>query len=250
MLEEPGLTTRGPRWLANAVAGRPELPYVVPFCTFLVLLTVNDLLPYSLRPVAIALRGAAALYAFWLFRRFLPPLGRAHWGIAIVVGVLVAIGWVAGQHYFNTIHVGERSLGGRLFLFPGQPKTDDPRVLFGPISAFSWWSQVVLRILVSATAVPVVEELFWRGFMLRALIDWDHFDRIPLGKFAWTAFLGTSALSILEHPDNWAVSILCWMVYNAVMYWKKSLLCLILTHGITNLVLYTYVVWAKDWLFW
>jgi hypothetical protein len=105
--------------------------------------------------------------------------------------------------------------------------------------------------------VPVVEEVFWRGFLLRALIYWDRFEKVPLGTFTWVSFLGTSLLSTLEHPDNWGVSILCWFLYNGLMYWKKSILCLIITHGVTNLVLYLYVLYAaihagqtQAWLFW
>jgi CAAX prenyl protease-like protein len=108
----------------------------------------------------------------------------------------------------------------------------------------------VLRILVASTVVAIVEEVFWRGFLLRAFVDWDRFYEVPLGTFTWFAFLGTSLISVFEHPDNWAVSILCWFVYNGLMVWMKSLLLLILTHGITNLALYIYVVRAGDWLLW
>lgn len=250
-------------WADRLATERPDVPYMAPFMMFLLLLTLNDALPYPLRPVAIAIRGILPAFAFYLFRRHYPPLGKPHWIIAIIVGVAVAIGWVVGQHFFNNIHVGSRSLGGRLFLFPGQPHPSDPRL--GPdiehqipISPISWWLQAVLRIVVSATTVPIVEEIFWRAFLLRAFIDWDRFNRIPLGQFSWLAFLGTSLISIFEHPDNWGVSILCWIVYNGLMYWKKSVTCLILTHGITNLVLYTWVVWGGThshypdyyWLFW
>ena len=73
---------------------------------------------------------------------------------------------------------------------------------------------------------------------------------MSLGSFTWIPFLGTALLSTLEHPDNWGVSIACWLLYNELFVWKKSLWCLVLTHGITNLVLYTYVVGWGDWRFW
>ncbi len=273
-------------WADRLARQRPDVPYMAPFMAFLLLLTLNDVFPYPLRPLAIALRGIIPAYLFWVFRRHYPPLGRPHWIIAIVAGVLVALGWVYGQHFFNTIHVGDRSLGGRLFLFPGQPHPHDPRL--GPdwqtaasISALSWWSQASLRILVASLTVPIVEEIFWRAFLLRvfvadwtrvrlelrrrrireafaALFNWDRFYELPLGKFTGFGLIGTSLLSIFQHPDNWAVSILCWLVYNGLMYWKKSILLMMLTHGITNLVLYSWVVWGGltsanpdwYWLFW
>jgi membrane protease YdiL (CAAX protease family) len=244
------LETRERSWLDELATNRPDIPYLVPFMAFLLLLPLNDWLPFSWRPVAIAVRGGVSMWLAWRFFRHLPPLGKPHWFIAITVGLLVAWGWAAGQHFFDGIHIGDRSMGGRLIFFSGQPKADDPRVLYGPVSDFSWWSQVVLRILVSCTVVAIVEEVFWRGFMLRAFIDWDRFYTVPLGAFTWFSFLGTSLISVLEHPDNWAVSILCWFVYNGLMIWKKSILCLIITHGVTNLALYIYVVWARDWLLW
>ena len=101
----------------------------------------------------------------------------------------------------------------------------------------------------ACTAVPIVEELFWRAFLLRALISWSDFERVPLGTFTWLSFLGTSFLSVLQHPGNWAVSILCWMVYNIVFYRTRSILCLVLLHGFTNLVLYLIVFRTQDWSF-
>ena len=98
--------------------------------------------------------------------------------------------------------------------------------------------------------MPVVEELFWRAFLLRALIDWHNFDRIPLARFTWVSFLGTSLISTFQHPDNWGVSILCWMAFNAVFYWTRSILCLVLLHGVTNLILYLIVLRVDDWSFW
>ena len=98
--------------------------------------------------------------------------------------------------------------------------------------------------------VPVVEELFWRGFILRAFVNWDRFDQVPLGRFTWMAFLGSSLLSVVQHPGNWGVSMVCWMLFNGLFYWRKSLLCLMITHGVTNLALYWYVVRTGDWQFW
>lgn len=248
--EVSSTTSPRPALVDRLSARRPDAPYILPFMTFLLLLLLNDAFPFSWRAAAIGIRGAGAFAVFWVFRRHLPPLGRSHWVIAIVAGVLVAVGWVLGQHALDHVEIAGHKLGGRFFVFPGQPNPGNPRTLFGPVSDFAWYSQIVLRILVATIAVPIVEEIFWRGFMLRAFIDWDHFDRVPLGAFTWASFLGTSLVSMLEHPDNWGVSITCWMAYNGLMYWKKSLRLCILAHAVTNLVLFTYVPIKGDWIFW
>jgi CAAX prenyl protease-like protein len=235
-----------PHWRASLdrlATARPDIPLIAPFMVYLALLGLVYAVPPAWQPGVIALRGVASLAAVWVFRRHLPPWGRAHWPVVIVGGALVAWGWVVGQDFFDRL-----DLGGRLPLMPGEKLTVDPRAQLGAGSVFwsTWW----LRMIVACTAVPVVEELFWRAFLLRALIDWHNFERVPLGTFSWVAFLGTSVISTMQHPDNWGVSILCWMVFNAVFYWTRSILCLVLLHAYTNLVLYLIVLRVGDWSFW
>jgi hypothetical protein len=231
--------------LDRFAAQRPDVVLMAPFLVYLLLLAVRDLLPYEWRTAAAVLRGVGALLVVWRLRHFLPPLGKPHWPIAVVGGLLAAWGWAAGQHWLNAFGVPQRL---PLPLFSGAPEAVDPRALIGMRGLF--WSDVVSRIAVACIAVPIVEELFWRAFLLRALIRWDHFERVPLGKFTWFSFLGTSLLSTLQHPDNWAVSIACWMFFNGLFYWTRSIRCLILVHAFTNLALYIYAVAYRDWLFW
>jgi CAAX prenyl protease-like protein len=231
------------RSLEQFAAARPDAALVTPLMVYIALLALAQAVPETWLPGAIALRGVASLAAVWIFRRHLPPWGNPHWLIAIAGGALAAWGWVVGQYAAD--HVG---LGGRLPLMPGEKSVVDLRDQIGAGDLFwtIWW----LRISVAVLAVPVVEELFWRAFLLRALIDWQHFERLPLGQFSWRALVGTALLSTLQHPDNWGVSILCWLLFNGVFYWTRSLLCLVLLHGFTNLVLYLIALRTGDWSFW
>jgi CAAX prenyl protease-like protein len=241
VVRAPGIGLSGR--IDRLAASRPDIVLTAPLMAYLVLLGVTVALPVTWQPVTIAGRGVLSLGVVWLLRRHLPPWGAPHWGIAIVGGVVVAWGWIVGQQVCDGL-----GLPGRLPLYPGDKVVIDPRDVLGSHHLFwaTWW----LRMLVAVISVPVVEELFWRGFLLRALIDWQHFERIPLGKFTWFSFLGTALISTLQHPDNWIVSILCWLAFNAVFYWTRSLLCLVLLHGMTNLALYVLVVRVRDWSFW
>lgn len=239
--------------MERRLADRPDLPLITPMLVYLVLLGLRDvLLPYEYGWLAALIRGAGGLTVVWLVRRHLPPWGRAHWPLAAGMGVLIAAGWYYGQHVCNGLGVPQRL---PLPFFPGEAVPVDPREKLGSGGLF-WWT-VVARVGVATTAVPVVEELFWRAFLLRALIRWSEFEKVALGTFTWRSFLVTSALSTLQHPDNWAVSIPCWFAFNALMYWKKSILFLVLVHGFTNLFLYAWVVlnavrWGDSsaWMFW
>ncbi|MBN2448189.1 MAG: CAAX prenyl protease-related protein [Phycisphaerae bacterium] len=231
--------------LDRYLAVRPDVALMAPFFAYLLLLALRDFLPYEQRAVASVIRGVGALAVVWLVRRHLPPWGKPHWLLAIPAGVLAAAGWVSGQHFFD--HLGlPHTLP--LPLFGGETEIVDPRDQLGTGALF--WTTVVARVTVATTTVAIVEELFWRAFMLRALINWSEFEKVPLGKFTWFSFIGTSLISTLEHPSNWIVSIFCWMAFNALFYWKRSILFLVLVHGITNLVLYVYVVGTNDWIFW
>ncbi|MHC4795789.1 MAG: hypothetical protein ACYTF1_04010, partial [Planctomycetota bacterium] len=116
MPEEPVLNNEpsGPRWVGHLGRKQPDIIMMGPFMLYLLLLGLNDRVPESYMPVTIAIRGIGALWLVWLFRRHFPPMGRPHLGLACVFGVLVAAGWVAGQHFFNGIAVGSKSLGGGL----------------------------------------------------------------------------------------------------------------------------------------
>lgn len=229
--------------VARVGATRPDVVLIAPMMAYLVLLGVTDALPVGWLPLGVALRGVGALAVVWVFRHYLPPWGKPHWRVAIVGGAVCAWGWIAGQYLSD--HLG---LPGRLPLYPGEKSPVDPHDVLGARSLFwaTWW----LRMSVATIAVPVVEELFWRAFMLRAMISWRDFERVPLGTFSWFAFVGTSLISTLQHPDNWVVSIPCWLAFNAVFYWTRSILCVVLLHGLTNLYLYVLVLRVGDWSFW
>jgi len=217
-----GLTDR----IDRLAAMRPDIVFTAPLMTYLLMLGVTVALPVTWQPVTIALRGVLSLVVVWLLRRHLPPWGKPHWVIAIVGGVVVAWGWIVGQYACDWLGVP-----GRLPVYPGDKVVTDPRGVLGAGNLFwtTWW----LRMLVAVVSVPVVEEIFWRGFLLRAMIDWQHFERIKLGTFTWSSFLGTALISTLQHPDNWVVSIFCWLVFNAVFYWTRRIRCRVLLPGRT-----------------
>ena len=246
---------RTPNWLDRLAADRPDVILIAPMLVYLALLGLRDtaLIPFEYRWVASLIRGVGGLAAVWVLRRHLPPWGRPYWGLAALMGLLIAAGWYYGQLLCDAL-----GLPHRLPLFPGEFDLTAHAEKFNALrQTAAFWPMVVSRIVVASVTVPVVEELFWRAFLLRALIRWDSFEKIPLGTFTWRSFLLTSLLSTLEHPDNWIVSIPCWFAFNGLMVWRKSLLFLVLVHGFTNLFLYLWVIYQAvalnhpaAWMFW
>ena len=94
----------------------------------------------------------------------------------------------------------------------------------------------MLRSVSSAILVPILEELFWRGWMMRWLIDND-FLKVPLGKYVPSAFWIVAVLFASEHGPYWEVGLAAGIVYNWWIVRTRNLADCILAHGVTNAVL-------------
>lgn len=235
-------------WVDRLVSAEPRAPLLGPYMAYLLLLAFMDVVPPAGMPIAIVLHIAGAAWVIALFRGHYPPTGRWHVPLAVLAGLVAAWGWVAGEHALNGLTLGGFDLGGRLPVFPGETEPYNPHDDYGHGSLFGVYAS--LKIARACTVVPIVEEIFWRAFVLRLFIDFHRPETVPLGRFTWISMIGSSLLSTLQHPDNWMVSIGCWLFFNALFVWTRSLKCLMLTHAVTNLALYVYVIRAGDWQFW
>lgn len=107
---------------------------------------------------------------------------------------------------------------------------------------------IVVRLSGAVLVVPFMEELFWRSFFLRYIVNPD-FSKVPLGRFTWPSFLLTSLLFGLEH-NLIAAGIMAGVAYNLLLYFTRSISHCILAHAITNLLLGIYVLVSHKWYFW
>ena len=94
-----------------------------------------------------------------------------------------------------------------------------------------------------------MEEIFWRAFLLRFLID-EEFERVPFGKFSWPSFVIVTIAFALSHsrPD-WIAALVCGSLYNDVAYRSCSLSSCILAHATTNLLLGLWIMHTRQWGF-
>ena len=108
---------------------------------------------------------------------------------------------------------------------------------------------LALRLARAALLVPILEELFWRGWLPRFL-DAKDFRSLPLGHFSRTSFAATAVLFAVEHGPFWEVGLLAGIAYNLWMQHTRSLGDLIAAHGLTNLLLGIFVLRTERWEFW
>lgn len=170
------------------------------------------------------------LVRYWRWYQFQWPRGSA---VAIGIGILALLIWIAPQEWLGQ---------------PRRMEGFEPH-FFGP-GGWPYWLNLVLRFVRLVIVVPLVEEIFWRGFLLRYLIR-DDFTKVPMGTFTWLSFAVVTAGFILEHSTaDWAAAGLTGALFNLVAYRTRSLSACVLTHAVTNALLGWYVLHTGQWGFW
>jgi CAAX prenyl protease-like protein len=101
----------------------------------------------------------------------------------------------------------------------------------------------------SALLVPVVEELFWRAWLMRRVISSDV-ETVPMGAYAARSFWVTALLFASEHGMYWDVGLAAGVIYGWWMVRTRNLGDCILAHTVTNACLAAYVLVAGRWEYW
>jgi uncharacterized protein len=98
--------------------------------------------------------------------------------------------------------------------------------------------------------VPLIEEIFFRGFLLRYFIR-DQFESVPIGAFSWTSFaLVSVAFALVHTTSDWGPALIAGATYNAVAYLTKNLTSCVLAHALTNLLLGIWIMKTGQFGFW
>jgi CAAX prenyl protease-like protein len=225
----------------DTLAARPALPRVVPFSIYIFFLAVGVLLIatgqyahwdtrwlYGLKAACVAL----AIGFYWRNYTELhddEPLSAGNWLLAVGVGLLVFVLWINLDQSWATI---------------GTPESFDATRPDGkidvPLAAIRWMG--------AALVVPVMEELFWRSFLLR-WIQRQDFWRIQPGQITLPTSLITAALFAAEH-NFWFAGLLAGLAYNWLYIRTGKLWVPIVAHAVTNGVLGMWVLETGNWQFW
>jgi CAAX prenyl protease-like protein len=110
------------------------------------------------------------------------------------------------------------------------------------------WLMISVRVTGAVIIVPIMEELFWRSFLLRYLID-SNFTSVAIGRFSLFSFVAVSIMFGLEHHYIFA-GIMAGVIFNCIYYYTRSIAQCILSHAVANLCLAAYVLNTGNWNFW
>ena len=210
------------------------MAYVAPFAVFVALRWL-PFPPEWLAPVRFtAVAATLAIFS----RRAIPR--RAAFPIgSIVLGAAVLAIWIGpellwpGYRDFWLFHNG----------MTGIARSSLPEHLK------SNGSFIAVRVLESAILVPILEELFWRGWLMRWLIRTD-FESVRMGQYTAVSFWVVALLFASEHGPYWEVGLIAGVAYNWWLVRTRSLADCMLAHATTNALLAGYVLVFNQWQYW
>jgi CAAX prenyl protease-like protein len=185
------------------------------------------------------LRVTVMSAVLWFIARPVIDLRVRHLAATVGIGVGVLIVWLAPDLLFK----GYRH--SWLFENALMPKAASSLSIAGTLS----WPVLGLRMIRAAVIVPIVEELFWRAWLMRWIINPD-FEKVPLGKYTAASFWIVAAMFASEHGTYWDVGLAAGIIYNLWMVRTRSLGDLILAHAVTNFGLSVYVIAFGKWEYW
>jgi CAAX prenyl protease-like protein len=214
-------------------------PRALPFAVYIALMLVEWWLGDSLAPAVdprwlYGIRSALVaviLVAAWKRYDELwnpPAAGVVAWGAAVGVGVVICVLWVLLD--FPPLVVGESA---------GFDPTVDGHVHVG---------FAVTRLAGSALVVPVMEEFFWRSFVMRWL-EKPSFLAVDPSSVGWRALLVSSLVFATEH-HLWFAGLLAGLAYGELYRRTGNLRVAVVAHAVTNGGLGAWVLVTGSWRFW
>jgi CAAX prenyl protease-like protein len=219
--------------MKKLIAG-PGFPFVAPFALFMGLLFLRQ----KFEAQGWWLYGLCSLLVFglilWLRPRYHgqdpAPVPVRH---SILLGLGAIVLWI--------------------LLDPWMPRTGTRDNTFPYEAAFQLGTvpgvlAILFRMFGAVVVVPIAEELFWRGYLMRTIIK-PEFEEVPLATFQPLSFYITTVAFALVHVEIGS-AILFALIAGWWFLKTKSLKAVIILHAAANLGLAVYVLISRNWFFW
>ncbi|MCI0335827.1 MAG: CAAX prenyl protease-related protein [Planctomycetes bacterium] len=256
------------REIRNLPVSHPWLPFLLPFIVYMAASMFEPTPPHGREGVApidapnslgiryahypivysakLALTIAAMLFVLPGYRQFPFRISL----LAIVVGLVGGVLWIAicnlqlEQHLVDWLGPKSRAVG---LLGLGERPSYNP---LGQLAATPAWAYTFLavRFVGLVLVVPVIEEFFLRGFLMRYVVS-QNWWQVPFGEVNRAAVILGTLFPVLYHPEKLAAlvwfSLVTWLMLRTKNIWD----C-VAAHAITNLMLGIYVVTQGEWRLW
>jgi hypothetical protein len=220
------------------------IAHIAPFVLFIGLTMVESRGWLGARYEAVyTTKIAIVAAALWVFRRQYPPFSTAGFPLAVVAGGAGFVVWIALDWLQSAIPglqplIDSIMTGGRAGFDPYS----------GDGSAAARASFVMIRLFGLVLIVPIIEEIFWRGFLARYLIA-DDFRNVAQGRFTPMSFLIVTVAFASVHPE--VLAALAWGAMINWLYHKTAnLWACVVMHAVTNGLLGAYILATGNWRLW
>jgi CAAX prenyl protease-like protein len=218
---------------------RSSLTRIAPFALYMAFIAITDGLQragwttaelYWLYPVKVGV-VLLALLACWRSYTELAWRGMQKGMLlaSVAVGLAVFVLWVNLDASWMQI---------------GSPDGYQPRNAAGQLD----WPLIAVRLAGAAVVVPLMEELFWRSFLMR-WIDAPDFLHVQPARVTVKALLFTVVLFGFEH-SLWLAGMAAGAAYGLLYMRTGTLWAPILAHAVTNGSLGVWVVITGNWTYW
>lgn len=216
-----------------ALKNNPAVRYLLPFFAFMAL---TEMQRFGTPQTIFWIYGAkTALTLFLLWLCFKDHRAEIQGGFdirAVLLGLAVLVLWIG---------IGEQ------FRPPSVDAAFNPAV-FESLSLRLL--AAAIRITGACLAVPLMEELLWRSFLMRYLIQKD-FLMVRLGQYTHFSFWITVAAFTLVHQQwEWPAAVLTGILYGGYLVRTGNLRGVIWAHAVTNAGLAVYVLYTRQWFWW
>lgn len=161
--------------------------------------------------------------------------------LSLLVGVVGIVVWVGLAEVQKWSGINEHLFG-------------PTRAEFDPWTNFAgedWQRQVFLafRFVGLVLVVPVIEEMFLRGFVMR-YTQAERWWEVPWGVADRTALIAGTVIPVLLHPAE-ALAAAAWFGMIHWLYLRtKNIWDCVAAHAVTNLLLGLYVLKYEQWWLW
>ncbi len=218
---------------------RPSTARILPFAAYMAFIAIADLLAHAgltadqlrwLYPVKTGVVVALLLVYRKMYVELIPRRISVGSAVAsVVTGIVVLVLWVNLDAGWMQVGVSEG---------------------FNPVDRAGRidWMLVAWRIAGAALVVPLMEELFWRSFLMRWLARSDFLNVYP-AQVGMQALVLTVVLFGFEH-NLWLAGIVAGLAYSLLYMRTGNIWSPILAHAVTNGLLGVWVVATASWTYW
>lgn len=162
--------------------------------------------------------------------------------VAMVFGAVGIACWLLPTTLYEVWGLSGKTEGIYKWLGVAERKDGfDPGIFQSPVA---YWASLVFRFFRAAVIVAFVEEIFWRGFLMRFVCDWEgNYWRQPFGRAKWISYGIVTGLFMAAHaPVDYAGAF----VYGSLTYllciWSKNLGACVVMHGTANFLMGVYIM--------